>query len=81
MIDELLLKYRITDEIMEKPDFKEIVENLDYLIENAPVSLKQKIQSDGPAINEFRPNFLDTDISERDLLWENFNKSFIKIFP
>ena len=27
MIDELLLKYRITDEIMEKPDFKEIVEN------------------------------------------------------
>lgn len=80
MIDELLLKYRITDEVMEKPDFKEIVENLDYLIENAPVSLKQKVQSDG-GINEFRPNFLDTDISERDLLWENFNKSFIKIFP
>ena len=43
MIDELLLKYRITDEVMEKPDFKEIVENLDYLIENAPVSLQQKI--------------------------------------
>jgi len=80
MIDELLLKYRITDEVMEKPDFKEIVENLDYLIENAPVSLKQKVKSDG-GINEFRPNFLDTDISERDLLWENFNKSFIKIFP
>jgi len=43
MINELLLKYKIADEIIEKPDFKEIVENLDYLIENAPVSLKQKV--------------------------------------
>ncbi|KRW99094.1 Ribosomal protein S5 domain 2-type fold [Pseudocohnilembus persalinus] len=77
-IQKYLRKFRLTDELMEKPDFGNILENIDYLIDSAPISLKSNLSNDS---KEFRGVFAQQELSETDMLWQNFNQNFMKIFP
>lgn len=82
-IEGYLRKYGLLDEVQKKPEFEDVLNNIDYLIENAPVALRHQAQKEltEEERKRFNPDFITQQTSERDLLWMNYEKNFIKIFP
>ncbi len=39
----MIKKFNLEDEVLPYPDFKEIVDNIDYLVDKAPKSIKVRI--------------------------------------
>ncbi|EAS06093.3 ribosomal protein S9 (macronuclear) [Tetrahymena thermophila SB210] len=82
-IKTILDKYNLVDEVIPKPEFKEILKNIDYLVDQASTSIKVQIAKEKNQNKDlyFRGNFLQENLKPEDLMWKHFHNNFVSIFP
>lgn len=61
-------------------EFDDIYNNIEFLIQSAPLSLKRKIAQSNED-TAFTPNFMNKQYTPSDLVWSEISKNFESVLP